>query len=181
MSFISPASAYLAAVKARSEKEKFSNWMHELPENWIESFIVHGVKPFLEKHGYVLGYNDVYCIKFCKRWAFAHVQTVHKGTVDLVSCSHEGGEDEHEWYQDTISVLDWNEFAGKWTATEFLDSSDAGQKQTDDLGKFIWHCISLEGSPRHIEWLESLEEEEAADQPWIADDTQAYGGDRRTY
>jgi len=175
---IPPASKFLAAIASRKNSEAYSKWKDELPELWIESFIKYGVKPFLNKYGYSLGFSDSRCIQYCKRWAFAHLS---RGIIDPIDWAHEGGEEEYEWYQDTISILEWNEFARAWQASEFLDSSDAGYNQNINLSKFIWQCISLEGSSRHTEWLDSLEEEESAEQFWISDDSHAYGGDRRTY
>lgn len=179
-SVISPASRYLRALVARKKSEAFSKWKNNLPEFFFESFIMYGIKPFLEKYGYKLGFSNERCIQYCKQWAFAYLS---RETVELVDCAHDADllSEEYELYQHTISVLEWAEFAKAWSASEFLDSSDAGLKQLDDLNRFVWHCISLESSPTHLEWLESLEEEENADQLWIAEENQAYGGDRRTY
>ena len=179
MDFVSP-SGYLRAVASRKKSEAFAAWKNDLPEQWIESFISRGVKPFLAKHGYVLGFSESQTAAYCKQWAFAFLS---RGTVELVDSTNTASlvSEEYEWYQDTISILEWNEFAKAWNASEFLDSSDAGKKQLDELNRFVWHCIYLEGSPAHLAWLESLEEEENPDQPWVAEDMHAYGGDRRTY
>ena len=179
MNTISP-SRYLRAVAARKKSEAFIFWKNNLPEQLIESFIIHGIKPFLRKYGYKLGFSEKRCIKYCKQWAFAYLS---RETVELGDCAHDTGiiGEEYELYQDTISIEEWTVFARAWCASEFLDSSDAGMKQSDDLNRFIWHCISLDSSPRHLDWLDLLEEEENLDQVWIAEENYAYGGDRRTY
>ena len=179
MNLISP-SGYLRAIASRKKSEAFIKWKNELPEGLIESFIIHGVKPFLLKNGYKLGFSEERCIQYCKQWAFAHLS---RETVELVDCAHDAdliGE-EYELYQDTITIQEWLEFAKAWSASEFLDLSDAGLKQLDDLNRFVWHCISLDSSPRHLDWLDLLEEEDNLDQLWIAEENHAYGGDRRTY
>lgn len=177
-SSIPPASKFLAALISRKNSDEYAAWKAELPEQWIEAFIIQGIIPFLNKYGYTLGFSESKTVNYCKKWAFSHLR---RDSIELMDWAHDGGDEEYELYQDTIFILEWHELAKSWRAPRFLDSSDAGLKQIDDLNRFVWHCISLENSPTHLDWLDSLEEEESGEQLWIAEENHAYGGDRRTY
>lgn len=177
MEFYSPASSYLATLKKRVEDKKYLIWFNCLPEDHIKHFLIYGIKPFLKKHGYVLGFSDEKMISYLKRWAY---NIFSKNNKIFVLLAHDGGDDEYDWFRYSISMDDWGLLAECWKAPEFLDNSKAGLQQVVNLQDFIWACINLDLSKQHMKWLENnneMEEEEM----WVYDDTYAYGGDRRTY
>jgi hypothetical protein len=177
MEFYSPASSYLFALKKKIEDKKYSTWFSCLPEDHIKGFLVYGIKPFLKKYGYVLGFSDEKMVSYLKRWAY---NIFNKSNKKFVLIAHDGDDDMYDWFRYSIPMDDWGLLAHCWKAPEFLDESNAGLRQINDLPDFIWACINLDLSKQHIKWLDmnsELEEEEM----WIYDDTYAYGGDRRTY
>jgi hypothetical protein len=177
MEFNSPASKYLATLKKKVEAKKYSEWIDCLPINHIESFLIYGIKPFLKKHGYVLGFSDEKMVSYLTRWAY---NIVNKNNKVFVLLAHDGGDDEYDWFRYTIPLDDWEKLCESWKALNFLDDSSTGIKQKIDLQDLIWACINLDLSKEHIKWLNmnsELEEEEI----WIYEDSHVYGGDRRTY
>jgi hypothetical protein len=173
----SPSSKYLASLKKNIRSKNYAQWFYSLPDEHIEYFLLYGLKPFLNQFGYTLGFSDKDMISYIKRWAF---NIVNKDELKFVLWSHNGGDEEFEWFNHIISIDEWLKLCSSWDASEFLDDSDAGVKQSLDLQWFIWQCISLDLSKQHQCWIDiniDLEEEDH----WIYDEAQAYGGDRRTY
>ena len=103
-----------------------------------------------------------------------------------MKCAHDGGEDELDWYTHSIPFDSWEALASKWAAPGFLDDSDAGYAQTIDIAQFAWQLIDLYSSRTHLRWKDMIEYHDLDEdhgrvsyaQP--AEDTGAYGGDRRT-
>jgi hypothetical protein len=157
--------------------EKFSNWLELLPENHIETFIKYGLKPFLKKYKYTISYSDKDFAKFFKTWAFNYI---NGRKLEFTLCAHDGGDEEYDWYRHIISMDDWSDLCSGWRAINLFDDSDVGIYQTTDLSWFVWNCISLNNSGQHHYMLDmnTLADEE---EYWVNEDSQAYGGDRRTY
>jgi hypothetical protein len=177
MDSYSPASKLLISVKKTEINKAYNEWFNCLPLNHIESFVTHGLKPFLLQFGYTFGFSEEKMISYIKRWAFNYVL---RNNMEFVNWAHSGGDEEYDWYRFNISMDDWDGLTKAWKASRFLDDSDAGFHQGVDLSWFIWSCISLDLSKQHHKWLDmntDLEEEEQ----WVNDDNHAYGGDRRTY
>lgn len=167
----------LLSSKKRIYNDKYNEWVKCLPENHLEHFIMNGIKPFLNKHGYSLGFTDKLLIKYCSLWAFTYII---KNNKEFVLWAHDGGDEEYDWYRHNISMEDWEILCDYWKAHNFLDDSDIGYKQSMGLHWFIWQCISLDNSKQHHKWL-SFNADHDDEDYWINDDNQAYGGDRRTY
>jgi hypothetical protein len=179
----------VARAKAYYHSEAME-WLHGLPDGHIERFVEEGLTPFLKKYGYKSCYDRKEQEKACKEWAFGHVRIQQKGP-DLydrffIKCAHNGGEEEFDWYVHTIPLEEWETLAMKWSASEFLDDSDAGYAQVIDLAQFAWQLIHLDSSPNHIRWKAIFESSDYDDEYIVAshaqptEDTGAYGGDRRT-
>jgi hypothetical protein len=160
--------------------EKYEKWLNGLPEGWIDEFVEEGLQLFLKKHGYVLGFNSEMRAKIIKYCLYGHVKRPHD-YLEYLHCAHHGGEEEYEWYLDSISLDDWASFMNEWKADEFLDDSDGGYKQRLFLPQIVWNCISLDSSKQHHKWLKTIYDEEETEEQFQNDDNQAYGGDRRTY
>ena len=177
MEAYSPAASYILSLKKREDTKLYNKWFNGLYEYHIESFVAFGLKPFLTKFGYTLGFSDKKMIQYCKLWAGNIAINNNK---KFILWAHNGGTNEFDWFSYNISIDDWYTLCDTWKDCEFLDDSDAGFKQALDLQSFIWQCISLEASKQHRRWLDintDLEEEDH----WIHDENHAYGGDRRTY
>jgi hypothetical protein len=173
---LSPAIKFANCLYTNERNKRFLRWINELPEQWIEMFITQGLKFFLKSYGYSLGFTLKEQIKYFKVWAFNIVDNLD---TDFIRWAHNGGHEEFEFYCDTISIDDWSAFMDIWQTTEFLDDSDAGLKQRNDIQLFVWHFISLENSPQYHKWLNDLIEEDQEDQ--YIEEGHAYSGDRRTY
>jgi len=173
-----PSFKFMKSLQKHKRRELRNAWLNDLPEYWLEDFMNEGVLPFLKKFGYTLGFSEEMRVKYCRAWAYAYV---HSSDVECIQWAHEGGDEEYEWYRNTISEDTWNLFAKEWCAIEFLDDSDTGLKQLSDLSWFVWHCISLENSLCHIRWQQMIDDEEVQEDYLMNDDSYAYGGDRRTY
>jgi len=148
-----------------------NKWLETLPENHIEKFVINGLKPFLKKFKYSLGFSTNDFIKYFKTWAFDYI----KGRkLEFVLCAHDGGDEEYDWYRHNISMDDWSDLYSIWRTVGFFDDSSV------DISWFVWKCISLHASGQHQIMLDNnnlVDEEDY----WIYEDSQAYGGDRRTY
>jgi hypothetical protein len=68
-----------------------------------------------------------------------------------------------------------------WEVTGFLDDSDIGHLQRNQLVMFIWQCIDLNNSPEYYRFLDIMGDNEDADEYNNYDENNAYAGDRRTY
>jgi len=164
-------------IEKKEYNRKFNMWCKTLPEDYIEKFIINGLKPFLKKYKYNLGFSDKDFIKYFKTWAFNYLNGMK---LEFVLVAHNGGDNEYDWYLHNISIDEWDELCNQWSTTQLFDDSDAGIYQRCGLSLFVWNCISLENSEQHycmIDMNNEIEEEEQ----WIYEENQAYGGDRRTY
>jgi hypothetical protein len=153
-----PAGKYMAALAAEAREEQFMEWSSYLPETWCRTFCTYGLIPFLKEHGYILGCSSQQLYDHVTEWAFAHVLLTTSGPVlktrRFMDCYHSGGEEEHDWFLFKISSQAWMDFAKQWSATGFLDDSDAGYSQSADLPIFVWNLIQLDSSKSHQEWLQ---------------------------
>lgn len=154
-----------------------NKWLETLPENHIENFVINGLKPFLKKFKYSLGFSTNDFIKYFKTWAF---NFINRQKLEFTLWAHDGGDEEYDWYRHIISMDDWDNLCNTWSRIEFFDDSDVGIYQCTHLSWFVWHCISLHASGQYHIMLDmnSLAEEEDY---WIHEDNLAYSGDRRTY
>ena len=187
---VSPAHTITVKRNHARYREEYLEWVSGIPDGYIARFIEEGLCPFLKKYGYAVSYSPKDLIQACKEWAFSHVQIRRKGP-DLydrffMKCAHDGGEDELDWYTHSIPFDSWEALASKWAAPGFLDDSDAGYAQTIDIAQFAWQLIDLYSSRTHLRWKDMIEYHDLDEdhgrvsyaQP--AEDTGAYGGDRRT-
>lgn len=185
-----PAHTLSLARTSAETNDRYKTWLHGLPDGHVEAFVEHGFEPFLKRHGYHPGYVIQTIVKACKEWAFAHVRIQQKGSDQydrfFIKSCNSGGEEEFDWFTQMISFEEWEELAKAWWADEFFDDSDAGYAQIIDLAQFAWQMIHLESSQKHHLWkatIEGLEQDDdynqgSTTQP--AEDSGAYGGDRRT-
>jgi hypothetical protein len=164
-------------------------WKKGLPPTWISNFICNGLIPFLKDHGYSVGFVEKTLERYCIEWAFAvHYITTHASKhyeYSFMKCVHNGGPEEFDWFLFKIPSEDWDALADDWQQSEFLDDSDTGYSQRNDLPFFVWRLVQLYGSPSHEEWLYYIEhgDTEEDDSPYIIshyDENSAFGGDRRT-
>lgn len=185
-----PAHAVTVERERAQLRSEYLEWTNGLQDGYIARFVEEGLRPFLKRHGYEVCYSPKTLTQACKEWAFAHVQ-IHKKGSDLydrffMKCAHNGGEDEFDWYNHTISFDTWETFSEKWATTEFLDDSDVGYAQRIDIAHFAWQLIHLDSSPNHIRWKETIEYYDLDEEYWHSsqaqpsEDAGAYGGDRRT-
>jgi hypothetical protein len=178
-----------AFVKGRNVAEKTRkklDWSNGVGQGWIHDFIEYGLEPFLNTHGYHLGYSVTAAAAYCKSWAFAHVQAKQVSPSATVVCKqmyHTGGEAERDWFFYRISYDDWHQLCSEWYSSEFLDDSDAGEAQQTDLPYFVWNLVNLATSPSHYAYLQAMSDEYPDDEDFmqqVGDDMGAFGGDRRT-
>jgi hypothetical protein len=170
------------AVKNKQKK----NWMDGVGQGWIDDFIEYGLEPFLNFHGYHLGYSTTTAASYCKAWAFAHVrakQTSPSATVVCKQVYHTGGDAERDWFFHRISFDDWHQLCSEWSSSVFLDDSDAGEAQQSDLPYFVWNLVNLSTSPAHYAYLQAMSDENPDDDDFlqqVGEDSGLFGGDRRT-
>jgi hypothetical protein len=181
------ANTFITNRAKRSLFEEKLTWKHGLEDSWISDFIEYGLEPFLNTHGYALGYSHSKNVSYCTAWGFAHVQAKKKDPAATVHCNqryHRGGEAEFDWYCQTISSEEWDDLCNAWTAHSFLDTSDVGIAQRADLPFFVWNLISLGTSPAHTKFLEAMHDDSYDDDDNAyfqhVDDSGVFGGDRRT-
>jgi hypothetical protein len=180
------APGYINAQVCSERQELYSNWIHEIPEGYFARFLEKGVKPFLTRFGYRLGFSLPDRIHILRSWAFAHVQTqrlsrYYGNYITLMKCAHDGGNDEYDWFRHTISEDDWDTLAEEWYSTDFLDDSDPGVSQRLDLPRVLWSMISLEGSRTHQQWLDVVVDAAEQDDGTQEDSNVAFTGNRRTF
>jgi hypothetical protein len=179
-----PASAFLQKLVQNQKRKKYCEWRSKFPEDWIELFVQQGLIPFLKKYGYKLGFTIEKCIQYTTTWAFLHVYT--KDSYECKAWAHYGTINEYEWFQYKISQDNWSNLIDSWKVQGFLDNDDSesGYRQTNDLVWFVWHLIDLENSREHMRYLEYFEDNEEKNEEhygYHQEDTNVYGGDRRTY
>jgi hypothetical protein len=181
---------FLKTLHEQEYADRYYEWKYGLPDKWISNFISNGLVPFLNERGYSLGLTEKIMIAYCIEWGFAHCYTEQKKAeqlnINFLKCCNTGGDDELEWYQFQIPFEEWEDLADAWQVTEFLDTSDAGISQRNDLPFFAWNLIRLESSKTHHKWLSILDNGDYSDDDGphnivaYNDDSIAYGGDRRT-
>lgn len=179
-------------LKGRVEKDKQMRWKtfnRGVSSAHVRKFIELGLKPFLDKFGYTLGFTIDDCVAYCKQWVFAHVecQSVYnpKHSIQFLRRAHNGSAEEFDWFLGIISPDDWFTLCDEWAASQFLDDSDAGEKQRIDIPWFVWNLLALENSKAHTRFIEFMYSEEDYDDDGhyggAGDDgLGSYGGDRRT-
>ena len=175
------ATRFLNTLYKKEEEYKFNTWISEFPTNYFKQFVEDGVKPFLKKYGYVLGFSESKLISYYIRWAYSYSKYPGE-IVEFTKWAHSGLMDDYEWYLYKISQDDWNIFMKEWEIEGFLDNSDIGYKQQNDLVTFIWQCIDLNNSKEYYRYLELFgDNEDIEEYNNNYDENNAYGGDRRTY
>ena len=142
-----------SSVKAL-QIQRYREWFYGLPNRWIDRFVENGLIPFLKDYGYELGFTPEKLIKIVG-------SCIYNLTSTYWFCAHNGGLEEYDWYCHNISLDDWNSFMDAWKSDEFLDSSDMGFKQRLYLQDLVWHCISLEKSKQHRNWLYFMYDEDS--------------------
>jgi hypothetical protein len=185
-----PAQRFTAAQRISELGGWYWSWFLELPDSHLKRFINKGLVPFLRMNGYVLIQPDQKCINALSSWAFSHVQVENQKSnmyepylpqspnIDYV--------DEWEEFCNRISYDRWMTLCDEWFATEFLDTSDSGLAQRNELPYFVWRLVYLDGSPAHLKWLDNMATQEQADEEMYGivhvpdEQTHAFGGDRRT-
>jgi hypothetical protein len=166
------------------------SWFSALPIGHLKMFIEKGLRPFLRKHGYELIQPTSKCCKAVSTWAFSHVQVEHQKSKDYVPILpvsvNTDCEEEWDVFCLAISYEEWTILCDEWFADEFLDNSDAGLAQRNELPYFVWRIVYLDSSPTHHKWLDNMAIQEQADEEIYGivyvpeEQSQAFGGDRRT-
>jgi len=177
-----PSSEFLQSLEKKERHKKHSEWRNKFPEDWIELFIQQGIVPFLKHYGYRLGFSIEHCIQYTNTWAFLHLYT--KDKYECKVWAHNGTNNEYEWFHYKISQESWSNLIDTWKVEGFLDDSDAGLRQSEDLAWFIWHLVDLNNSREHINYLELFEDSEDKYDDYSGhnnEEMNAYSGDRRTY
>jgi hypothetical protein len=181
-------------LKGRDEAEKKDRtrtWSRGLPSGYILDFIKYGLEPFLDEFGYKLSYSHKDCAAYCKQWAFAHSELQRnykpKQSIQFLRCAHNGSREAFEWYLGIISPDDWFTLCHEWSAERFLDDSDVGHAQRNDIAWLVWNLLSLETSKEHRKFVEFINSEDDMDDEiyYVSgfngeDGLGSYGGDRRT-
>jgi hypothetical protein len=185
-----PAQHFTAVRRRLDLSDWYWSWFSQLPSGHLRLFIDEGLRPFLQERGYVLIQPTSKCCKALSMWAFSHVQVENQKGINYTSILPNSPnidcEDEWDFFCLNIPYENWAELCDKWFADEFLDLSDSGIAQKNEMPYFVWRIVELEGSPSHHEWLNNMAIQEHADEeiygiiPVSEDQTQAYGGDRRT-
>lgn len=181
-----PAFRFLAKRADVAHKTRRNTWLSGLPNGVIERFITNYLQPFIESKGYRLGLSLQDQVRFVRSWAFSHVEATHKSSflhtpeVTILYCNHYGGEEEFEWYCQTIPTEDWQTFCEQFTWPELLDDSDAGLNQRADLFRLVWNMIDLDNSKQHLYWLDNVYDDDEEEE-LIQDDNLAFTGSRRTF
>jgi hypothetical protein len=180
------ANTFVTKRTMAGKKEQKQEWHSGVGQGWIQDFIEYGLEPFLNTHGYHLGYSITGATAYCKAWAFAHVQAKRTSPSASVVCQqtyHTGGEAERDWFLYRIPYDDWHQLCSEWYSSEFLDDSDAGEAQQVDLPYFVWNMITLATSPAHYAYLQAMSEEYPDDEDFmqqVGEEYGVFGGDRRT-
>jgi hypothetical protein len=184
-----PAQQITQKYKYDVQNHFYTEWISDLPDGHICQFVEYGLFPFLKRHGYTI-YHTIQKVASCiEEWAFHHVLLTQYGSkyksITYLSCEHDGGIDEKDWYHHKISVDDWSHLCSSWAATDFLDDSDTGRSQQLDLSDAIWNLISLMNSPSHHMWqqtMDSLNYQEDSNhwnQYYTEESSAQYGGERK--
>ena len=175
-----PADLFMNTLYKKYQIYKYNNWLSEFPRDFFTQFVENGLRPFLKKYGYVLGFSESKLISYCKLWAYSY--TKYSGEeMEFTKWANSGTDEDCEWYIYKISQDTWNDFMKSWEVTGFLDDSDIGHVQRNQLVMFIWQCIDLNNSPEYYRFLDIMGDNEDADEYNNYDENNAYGGDRRTY
>lgn len=181
-----PAASFLSNQIANTRAALYESWLSELPAGTFQQFLEKGIEPLLQKFGYSLGFTRQDQIRMLRGWAFGHVQIQRQSkhyndTVTILRCAHCGGEEEYDWFLNTIPLDAWYKIADTWFATDFLDDSDPGMAQRVDLPRLVWHMISLESSKAHHLWLNVLQDTMDQEDTIYDDSNIAFTGNRRTF
>jgi hypothetical protein len=183
-----PAQEFTSQRRRAELADWYWSWFSELPNGHLKAFIDEGVRPFLKEYGYELLTETKKCCNALSTWAFSHVQVEHqksKGYVPILPNSINADyEDEWEEFCLAIPYDAWSSLCDQWFADEFLDTSDPGISQRNELPYCIWRLVWLEDSPAYQKWLDAMATQEQADEEIYGyvpeEQTQAFGGDRRT-
>lgn len=181
-----PSFRYMAKRRAEERRTQRQSWLASLPDRVFETFLTKYLDPFVRSKGYCLGLSLRDQVRFLRSWAFSHVEARHTTStmrtpeVSILYCHHWGGEEEFDWFCQTITTDDWQEFCSQFAWPEFLDESDAGLAQRDDLFRLVWNMIDLDNSKQHLYWLDNVWDDEEEEE-LIQDDNMAFTGSRRTF
>jgi len=176
-----PADAFTTSLYKKDEAYRFNAWISDFPTNYFKQFVDDGLKPFLKKYGYSLGFSNSRLNSYCVRWAYSYSNKYPGEVIEFTKWAHSGLMDDYEWYLYKIPQDDWNMFMKSWENQGFLDDSDIGHAQCNDLVTFIWQCIDLNNSVEYYNYLEIMGDNEETEENNVHDENNAYGGDRRTY
>lgn len=177
-----PADRFMRSLYVKEETRKYNDWLQTFPANFFTNFMEDGLKPFLKYHGYELGFSVEKRASYCMRWAYSYSKNPGE-EVEFTKWMHTGILEDYEWYLYKIPQEKWNEFMNNWMTLHFLDDSDIGHKQRNDMVRFIWQCIDLSNSRQYNNFLDFMYENDETDENnnMNNEENNTYGGDRRTY
>lgn len=167
----SPADKFAKCLRDQAKADEKAEWLEGLDPSLFREFIEDGLRPFLEHHLYKLAVSTDKLVVYLKAWGFAHTYCAHHKSkeyqVSFLKHFHYGGDDEYNWFMNRIPLEAWTEFCAQWSATEFLDDSEAGRAQQEDLCNFAWACLDLDGSVAHQMWLGTMDGHDSDDEGHI--------------
>jgi len=183
-----PAQQITQKYKYDVQNHFYTEWISDLPDGHILHFVERGLIPFLKHHGYTINYSISRVFSCIEEWAFHHVLLTQYSSkyksITYLTCEHDGGNDEKDWYHHIIETETWGKLCSSWAATDFLDDSDTGRSQQLDLSDAIWNLICLESSPSHHKWQQTMDALNYQDDTYTwnqyyTDESGPYGGERK--
>lgn len=177
----------MKAFRKRQKHDAYQAWKAGVSDEHLYRFVERGLIPFLKKAGYTVSLQPNKIVVCIREWAFAHVWIQRNKSKSLelsyMWSNTSYDEDAYSWYRNAVSYDSVFTLANRWQATEFLDESDVGIRQREDLLECMWHIIDLSGSKSHQDYINTLPYEDSDEEQYQVshhEDTQAFGGDRRT-
>jgi hypothetical protein len=144
------ADSFLKANHKRIKYKKFMEWRRQFDPYYFTNMSRYYIIPFLKENGYTLSVDEP---KFAKRfmiwiWAYYYVGQ-GKSVISLKEASHDGTEDDYDWYCFNIGDK-WDALFNKMQGPNFFDESYLGHKHRLNFGWFIWLQLDLDNSKHYI-------------------------------
>jgi hypothetical protein len=144
------ADSFLKSIHKKNKYIQFIKWRKQFGPYFFTNKVRDYIIPFLKQNKYELLVDEEIFTKRFMTWIWAYYYVGQgKSVVSLGEASHQGTEDDYDWY--CLNIGDkWDALFDQIQTYNFFDESYLGQKHRLNFEWFIWLQLDLNNSKYYI-------------------------------